>query len=417
MRTIYHFEVHPDILTNFQPIKSSFEFPEHNKIRSQGVDFYSLKLLLEEAAAINPIFKNIQQPQKNDTEDFYNPGRNFKISNFLKFEFKDNLSSFFLFITRNKLIKKIPQKLSKKFLFIPEICYLDFKTYQKNRYETYDLQPSQTRFGSKIFLKNFFFKKKNSFTEENEKFLVEKIDLEEFESFTWDPLIHLITEKEIQTDFISKSECPYLHKLIDHFIVFDIEAPSSGFRYYGIYEHQTCTLRELIEERRLKNDPHPEYLILKIALDTISGLAALNRLNIAHRDIKPENILYNHETQNYSISNFGLAYIKDSNSPDYYIESGSFVGTPLYQTIDYFNNIYVKDRKLFFSIDVMKSDLYSVGVMLLELFSGVLSVANGSSVNTFYELISAESLNDVETYCELCEQKFLLHNHMISILK
>ena len=67
--------------------------------------------------------------------------------------------------------------------------------------------------------------------------------------------------------------------------------------------------------------------ILRIGMQTASGLAAAHAHGIVHRDIKPANILLEEGVQRVKITDFGLARAMDDAS---LTQSGFVAGSPLY---------------------------------------------------------------------------------------
>ncbi len=137
------------------------------------------------------------------------------------------------------------------------------------------------------------------------------------------------------------------------------------------------TLRE-----RLKNPPLDFHESLDIAIQVCSALGAAHRKGIVHRDIKPENIMVRHDGY-VKVLDFGLAKlavqseqaneIKDPVSVD--ISSGLIMGTVKYMS---------PEQALGEPVD-QRSDVFSLGVMFYEMFTGHLPFA-GETTN---DLVSA----------------------------
>ena len=90
-------------------------------------------------------------------------------------------------------------------------------------------------------------------------------------------------------------------------------------------------------------------------MDTLQYLIKTHA--IIHRDLKPDNIIYNETGGEVALIDFGLAnkYIKDPNHKD-----SEFVGTIQYMAPELLNKE---------SMNHNKSDLWSLGIIIYELFS------------------------------------------------
>lgn len=99
---------------------------------------------------------------------------------------------------------------------------------------------------------------------------------------------------------------------------------------------------------------------LQIALDAAQGLDYLHngcKPPIIHRDIKSTNILL-HENFEAKLADFGLSRV-------FTIDDGSFVSTRVVGTPGYVDPEYYETQRLH-----EKSDIYSLGIVILELITG-----------------------------------------------
>ncbi|MBI1969657.1 serine/threonine protein kinase, partial [Candidatus Woesearchaeota archaeon] len=133
------------------------------------------------------------------------------------------------------------------------------------------------------------------------------------------------------------------------------------YRPYLVMERLHKTLRQKITE--LNEQPglvpmSPFHNGLHLLLGVIKGLNVLRKNGIVHRDLKPENI-YLTENETPKIGDFGLALV-----PDIDYNLGTILGSPAYMSPEQFRNPYR-------GID-HRSDLFSLGVIMYELFGGIL---------------------------------------------
>jgi eukaryotic-like serine/threonine-protein kinase len=104
-----------------------------------------------------------------------------------------------------------------------------------------------------------------------------------------------------------------------------------------------------------------------IACQICDALAAAHRKGIVHRDLKPSNIMLMYRdagTWSVSVMDFGLAreaFPSTSSSEAFHTESGQVIGTPAYIAPEQLRGDPISER----------TDIYALGVVLYELFTGV----------------------------------------------
>src|SRR5580693_8524711 len=119
-------------------------------------------------------------------------------------------------------------------------------------------------------------------------------------------------------------------------------------------------------------------LALEIATQVASGLAAVHKQKLVHRDIKPGNIMVSLEEGGavaVKIIDLGLAKASADAPAEAAISTpGAFAGTPEFASPEQFAGVGVDIR----------SDLYSLGVVLWEMVSGH-AVFTGSPADMMYQ--------------------------------
>jgi HAMP domain-containing protein len=129
-----------------------------------------------------------------------------------------------------------------------------------------------------------------------------------------------------------------------------------GVPYISMEYVRGVTLRYMLDQtRRL-----PYSAGLRLAKQLCAGLGAAHAVGVLHRDIKPENLILE-PTGNAKLMDFGIARPIDRLSPGQ-TQAGFLVGTPQYLAPEVLQGKEADPR----------SDLYSCGIVLYEIFAGVL---------------------------------------------
>jgi serine/threonine protein kinase len=112
-----------------------------------------------------------------------------------------------------------------------------------------------------------------------------------------------------------------------------------------------------LQERLDKEGPLELGEILRIGMQTASGLAAAHAHGIVHRDIKPANVLLEEGVPRVKITDFGLARAMDDAS---LTQSGCVAGSPLYMAPEQARGEPLDPR----------ADLFSLGSVLYTMCTG-----------------------------------------------
>ncbi|XP_048561422.1 cysteine-rich receptor-like protein kinase 10 isoform X2 [Triticum urartu] len=145
---------------------------------------------------------------------------------------------------------------------------------------------------------------------------------------------------------------------------------------------------------------------ITIIVGTAEGLLYLHkhsRLRVIHRDLKPSNILLDSE-MNAKISDFGLAKIFSSNNADTNT-TRKVVGTYGYMAPEYASH----------GIFSIKSDVFSFGVLTLEIVSGK---RNSHECGAFINLLGhAWQLFQEESWSELIDAALVPNIHSTEMMR
>jgi len=136
---------------------------------------------------------------------------------------------------------------------------------------------------------------------------------------------------------------------------------AEGTYYIAMEYLDGRSLKELIVAR----GPAPIHLAVDYARQILAALRFAHRHGIVHRDIKPHNVLVDGEGR-LKVTDFGIARAGVSQMT----EAGSIIGTAQYLSPEQAKGAPVDQT----------SDLYSVGVVLYELLTGVVPFSGDTPV-------------------------------------
>jgi eukaryotic-like serine/threonine-protein kinase len=141
------------------------------------------------------------------------------------------------------------------------------------------------------------------------------------------------------------------------------------------------TLRSVIQEGRL-----PLNRALDITLQTLAGLSKAHSIGIVHRDLKPENIMISHDGF-VKILDFGLAKLIKQDSVEttaslpaldsHVTKTGMILGTAAYMSPEQARGQTAD----------LRSDLFSIGIVLYEMLTGVNPFRRATAVDTISAIL------------------------------
>jgi hypothetical protein len=143
--------------------------------------------------------------------------------------------------------------------------------------------------------------------------------------------------------------------------IFDYGQTPQGNPYIAMELLEGLTLHDLLRQER----PLPIRRALRVMQQVAASLSEAHEKGIVHRDLKPENIFLVPVGDNpdyVKVLDFGVAKLRDANDEKGTLtQAGSIFGTPRYMSPEQCSAQQVDGR----------SDLYSLGVMLYEMITGV----------------------------------------------
>lgn len=170
------------------------------------------------------------------------------------------------------------------------------------------------------------------------KILLKTLNTQEIPDSTW------LERFKREAKILARLDHPNIIKILDF--------GSHAEQFYISFEYfESDNLRTYI--RKTHPTTKQKY---DIFMQISSGLATAHKTNVIHRDIKPENILINN-AEKVKIADFGLAISTDEKL---LTQKSSIIGTPAYMSPE-----QIKGDEL-----TIQSDLFSLGIVGFEIFSG-----------------------------------------------
>ncbi len=126
----------------------------------------------------------------------------------------------------------------------------------------------------------------------------------------------------------------------------------------------------------------PVEKVMSIVARVADALSYAHENNVVHRDIKPANIMYEPDSDQVKVTDFGIARITDSSKT----KTGMVLGTPSYMSPEQLAGRKIDGR----------SDLFSLGVTLYQMACGQLPFGGDSMAQLMYK-IANEPHPDIRT--------------------
>jgi HAMP domain-containing protein/predicted Ser/Thr protein kinase len=134
---------------------------------------------------------------------------------------------------------------------------------------------------------------------------------------------------------------------------------TAGMPYISMEYLEGVTLKDLIKNKGAL----PVPVGLRIVKQMCQGLEAAHLQGVVHRDIKPQNMLILPETGDLKIMDFGIARVSAVKAGEAGLTTaGTVMGTPDYMSPEQAQGLPADFR----------SDIYSLGIVLFEVFTGAL---------------------------------------------
>jgi eukaryotic-like serine/threonine-protein kinase len=123
---------------------------------------------------------------------------------------------------------------------------------------------------------------------------------------------------------------------------------------------------------------------VKFGIDIATGMAVAHQVGIVHRDLKPANILIDSDGL-LKIVDFGVAAAQTQGDTQL-TKTGYVIGSPKYMAPEQILGKKVDER----------ADIYSLGVILYEMFCGVPPYSRGDHMSVMYQHVQGKARPPIE---------------------
>ncbi len=141
---------------------------------------------------------------------------------------------------------------------------------------------------------------------------------------------------------------------------------------------------EIVNEK-----PLPLPRAIQYGCDLATGMAIAHQAGIVHRDLKPANILINNEGL-LKIVDFGVAAAHKEGDTQL-TKTGYVIGSPKYMAPEQILGKKVDER----------ADIYSIGVILYEMITGVPPYSKGDHMSVMYQHVQGKAKAPIEVNPQL----------------
>jgi len=178
-------------------------------------------------------------------------------------------------------------------------------------------------------------------------------------------------EEEAKQRFMQEAQAA---SALDHpniCTIYEVDEAADGQMFIAMAYCEGETLQKKVASNQLSVNS-----AIDIAVQTAQGLAQAHKHGIIHRDIKPANIMITSDGL-VKILDFGLAKLAGGTG---LTKAGTMMGTPLYMSPEQITGGQVDHR----------SDIWSLGVVLHEMFAGRPPFSSEYEHAVFYAIVNQE---------------------------
>lgn len=200
----------------------------------------------------------------------------------------------------------------------------------------------------------------------------------------------LLSNEQIKTRFLNEAKTMSGLKHPNIVELYDYEENDAGCFLIMEYVDGIPLDEYIIKE----SGPIATENAIKIFSGMLKGFAYAHKKKIVHRDVKPSNIIISKDFKTVKILDFGIAKILDDNNRNL-TKDGTQMGTVYYMSPE-----QVRGEAL----DKL-SDIYSLGVTLFQMLTGINPYAKYNTELDIYLEITKEPLPNVQSIYQFASQE------------
>jgi serine/threonine-protein kinase len=145
--------------------------------------------------------------------------------------------------------------------------------------------------------------------------------------------------------------------------------------------------------------------VLRFSRDMATGMAVAHQAGVIHRDLKPANVLVNDEGL-LKIVDFGVAAAASSGDTQL-TKTGYVIGSPKYMAPEQILGKKVDET----------ADVYSVGVIMYEMSTGVPPYSRGDHMSVMYQHVQGKATKCQEINPEIPDELAAIITKAMSVDK
>lgn len=127
-----------------------------------------------------------------------------------------------------------------------------------------------------------------------------------------------------------------------------------------------------LDQHIRKGELLPIEQVFAIGIQVAEALDYAHKQKVVHRDVKPGNIIFDFDKEQLKVTDFGIACLTDNSKT----RTGTVLGSPFYMSPEQIAGKKVDGR----------SDLFSLGVTLYQMFTGRLPFEGDSLTSLMYQI-------------------------------